>query len=69
MALKTFCRRVGFVSKVYQSLSMLLLPSLLMGLAGCSGTSHQDYAEQVSNLGGTMHVHVELSVSYLNHSL
>ncbi|MDG2409622.1 MAG: hypothetical protein P8M53_11490 [Pirellulales bacterium] len=50
----THCRRLC------QRFFVIIFAYSLTAMIGCGGTSHTDYAQDVRDLGGTMHVHVEL---------
>ena len=58
-AAKNIALRCGTARFSLQPIFMVFLASSLTGLIGCGGTSHTDFAQQVKDLGGTMHVHVE----------
>ena len=49
----------GIARFFLQPVLMVFLAYSLTGPIGCGGTSHTDFAQQVRDLGGTMHVHVE----------
>ena len=51
--------RCGIAGFFLRSVHMALFVCSLAWLIGCGGTSHSDFAQQVGDLGGTMHVHVE----------
>ena len=58
-AAKKFAYSCGIPRFFLRTVSMVFLGYSLTGLIGCGGTSHTDFAQQVRDLGGTMHVHVD----------
>lgn len=56
---KHVASRCGIAGFFLRSIHMAFFVCSLTWLIGCGGTSHSDFAQQVKDLGGTMHVHVE----------